>query len=89
MIDKAEEKSPRWTNDKTNAASMYNSYAIYVYIYIYIYTYIYIFKKSQSRDCSGKQNQALIVFVGGFWPNLGPGRRPLGSDRRDAEFAVF
>ena len=27
------------------------------------------------------------LFFQGFWPNLGPGRRPLDSDRRDAEFA--
>ena len=27
------------------------------------------------------------LFFPGFWPNLGPGRRPLDSDRRDAEFA--
>jgi len=26
-------------------------------------------------------------FFPGFWPHLGPGRRPLDSDRRDAEFA--
>jgi len=27
------------------------------------------------------------LFFPGFWPNLGPGRRPLDSDRRDAKFA--
>jgi len=27
------------------------------------------------------------LFFQGFWPNLGPGRRPLESDRRDAELA--
>ena len=27
------------------------------------------------------------LFFPGFWPDLGPGRRPLDSDRRDAEFA--
>jgi len=27
------------------------------------------------------------LFFPGFWPNLGPGRRPLDSVRRDAEFA--
>ena len=29
----------------------------------------------------------LNFFVPEFWPNLGPGRRLLDSDRRDAEFA--
>jgi len=28
-----------------------------------------------------------MKLFGGFWPNLGPGRRPLDSVRRDAEFA--
>jgi len=41
---------------------------------------------SLSQDCSGKQNKVLTFFPG-FWPNPGPGRRPLDSDRRDAEFA--
>ena len=29
----------------------------------------------------------LNFLLPGFWPNPGPGRRPLDSDRRDAEFA--
>jgi len=31
--------------------------------------------------------QIKFKFFPGFWPNLGPGRRPLDSVRRDAEFA--
>ena len=29
----------------------------------------------------------IFVFVPDFWPNPGPGRLPLGSGRRDVEFA--
>ena len=29
----------------------------------------------------------FLLFFPGFWPNLGPGRRPLDSVHRDAEFA--
>ena len=39
-----------------------------------------------AQDCSGRQNKVLTFFHG-FWSNLGPGRRPLDSVRRDAEFA--
>jgi len=40
-----------------------------------------------TRDCSGKQNQAETCFDD-FWPNAGTGRLPLGSGRRGIELAV-
>jgi len=39
----------------------------------------------QPQDCLGRQIK--VWFFQAFWPNLGPGRRPLDSDRRDAEFS--
>jgi len=42
--------------------------------------------KANTQDCSGRQNQVLL-FSPHFWPNPGPARRLLDSDRRDAEFA--
>jgi len=44
------------------------------------------YTSSNTQDCSGRQNKGRTFFTG-FWPNPGPGRRPLDSDRRDAEFA--
>jgi len=39
-----------------------------------------------TRDCSGKQNKALTVFLD-LGPSPGPGRLPLDSARRDVELA--
>jgi len=43
--------------------------------------------RALTQDCSDKQNEVFNFFRPGFWPNPGPGRRPLDSGRRDIEIA--
>ena len=44
-------------------------------------------KKNQGPGLARVGQIKFKLFFPGFWPNLGPGRRPLDSIRRDAEFA--
>jgi len=53
-----------------------------------LWEYVFIFPCEAILPGLVRVGQIKIkLFVPGFWPNLGPGRRPLDAVRRDTEFA--